>query len=80
MLSYWTGENHAAKLLHHYLPIYMTDYGMSFVENEAQFRFPIGFQIILALLSAALVLVLPESPRWVSIDFQPYSGCRRLTL
>lgn len=43
---------------------YWVDYGLSFVENEAQFRFPLALQILFALCTAAAVLVLPESPRW----------------
>lgn len=45
---------------------YWTDYGMSYITNEAQFRFPIAFQICFAVLAAAAVFGLPESPRWVS--------------
>jgi hypothetical protein len=45
---------------------YWTDYGMSFVRSEAQFRFPIAFQIAFALVTMAVIFFLPESPRWVS--------------
>ncbi|KAH6613009.1 MFS transporter [Boeremia exigua] len=44
---------------------YWTDYGMSFVESEAQFRFPIAFQIVFAAITAVMVFALPESPRWL---------------
>ncbi|KEF60682.1 uncharacterized protein A1O9_02243 [Exophiala aquamarina CBS 119918] len=44
---------------------YWTDYGMSFVSSEAQFRFPIGFQIFFAILTMIMVFFLPESPRWL---------------
>lgn len=44
---------------------YWTDYGMSFVSNESQFRFPLAFQIFFAILTFAGILVLPESPRWL---------------
>ena len=44
---------------------YWTDYGMSYVKSEAQFRFPIAFQIFFALLTMVMVFFLPESPRWV---------------
>ncbi|KAK6369478.1 hypothetical protein LTS17_009384 [Exophiala oligosperma] len=44
---------------------YWTDYGMSYVRSEAQFRFPIAFQIAFALATIALMLFLPESPRWL---------------
>jgi hypothetical protein len=42
---------------------------MSYVNSEAQFRFPIAFQIFFALLSMAMVFFLPESPRWVNPEF-----------
>jgi hypothetical protein len=63
MLSYWTGELLTCHPLTH--PDTSADYGMSFVKNEAQFRFPIAFQIFFALLTMVMVFFLPESPRWV---------------
>ncbi|KAJ9639439.1 hypothetical protein H2199_006472 [Coniosporium tulheliwenetii] len=50
---------------------YWTDYGMSYVNNEAQFRFPIAFQIFFALLTIALIVFLPESPRWLIAHGRP---------
>lgn len=44
---------------------YWVDYGMSFVENDAQFRFPLALQIAFALSTLFGILVLPESPRWL---------------
>jgi hypothetical protein len=44
---------------------YWTDYGMSFVSSEAQFRFPIAFQIAFALATIGIIYFLPESPRWL---------------
>src|SRR5690348_13235567 len=44
---------------------YWTDYGMSFVSSQAQFRFPIALQILFAFVTIAAVAVLPESPRWL---------------
>ncbi|KAH3669255.1 hypothetical protein OGAPHI_001376 [Ogataea philodendri] len=44
---------------------YWVDYGMSFVNSPAQFRFPICLQILFALVTFFGVLVLPESPRWL---------------
>jgi hypothetical protein len=52
---------------------------MSFVENEAQFRFPIAFQIVFAAVTAVMVFVLPESPRWVRI-FVSHKSFQSLTL
>ncbi|KAJ5337810.1 hypothetical protein N7452_004538 [Penicillium brevicompactum] len=44
---------------------YWVDYGMSYVKNEAQFRFPIALQILFAIVTFFGVLCLPESPRWL---------------
>ncbi|KAJ6074398.1 uncharacterized protein N7446_002175 [Penicillium canescens] len=44
---------------------YWVDYGMSYVKNEAQFRFPLALQILFAILTFFGVLCLPESPRWL---------------
>lgn len=45
---------------------YWVDYGMSFVSSQAQFRFPLALQILFAIVSFFGILLLPESPRWVS--------------
>lgn len=45
---------------------YWVDYGMSYVNSQAQFRVPIALQMVFALVTIALVAILPESPRWVS--------------
>ncbi|UZP39538.1 hypothetical protein NXS19_007354 [Fusarium pseudograminearum] len=44
---------------------YWVDYGMSFVSSDAQFRFPLAFQIFFAILTFIGILLLPESPRWL---------------
>ncbi|KAI1880140.1 hypothetical protein JX265_001761 [Neoarthrinium moseri] len=44
---------------------YWVDYGMSYVDNESQFRFPLALQCLFALLTFALIILLPESPRWL---------------
>lgn len=41
------------------------DYGLSFVESGAQWRFPIALQIFFALSTIGLVSFLPETPRWL---------------
>lgn len=41
------------------------DYGMTFVQNESQFRFPLAFQIAFALAAMLGIAFLPESPRWL---------------
>ena len=43
---------------------YWVDYGMSFVENESQFRFPLALQILFAMVTFAGLFACPESPRW----------------
>ncbi|KAE8344722.1 hypothetical protein BDV24DRAFT_171292 [Aspergillus arachidicola] len=44
---------------------YWVDYGMSYVKNDAQFRFPIALQILFAILTFIGIIGLPESPRWL---------------
>ncbi|RGP70886.1 putative sugar transporter [Fusarium longipes] len=44
---------------------YWVDYGMSFISNDAQFRFPLAFQIFFAILTFIGIVLLPESPRWL---------------
>jgi MFS family permease len=44
---------------------YWLDLGFSFLEpSEISWRFPIAFQIILAIAIVCLIPGLPESPRW----------------
>lgn len=38
---------------------------MSYINSEAQFRFPIAFQMFFALLTMSMITFLPESPRWL---------------
>lgn len=44
---------------------YWIDYGMSYTNGEAAFRFPIALQMLFALLTITGILFLPESPRWL---------------
>ena len=44
---------------------YWVDYGMSYVKNDSQFRFPIALQIVFAIITFIGVAGLPESPRWL---------------
>ncbi|KAJ5276882.1 hypothetical protein N7524_003035 [Penicillium chrysogenum] len=43
---------------------YWLDFGLSYVDNSVQWRFPVAFQIVFAILVTAGALMLPESPRW----------------
>jgi len=45
---------------------------MSYVLNDAQFRFPIALQILFAITTFLGVLFLPESPRWVRFSLLVY--------
>lgn len=44
---------------------YWVDYGMSYVDSSAQWRFPIALQILFALTTISLICFLPETPRWL---------------
>jgi MFS family permease len=44
---------------------YWIDYGMSFINSQAQFRVPLAIQIIFAIVTIGLIFVCPESPRWL---------------
>jgi hypothetical protein len=43
---------------------YWVDYGFSYIDSAAQFRFPLALQILFALVTALNLVFLPESPRW----------------
>ncbi|CAD6591176.1 MAG: hypothetical protein ASARMPREDX12_005016 [Alectoria sarmentosa] len=50
---------------------YWLDFGFSFLDpSTIAWRFPIGFQIVFALLILLFVLELPESPRWLILKGQ----------
>ncbi|KAJ9093842.1 hypothetical protein QFC21_006213 [Naganishia friedmannii] len=44
---------------------YWVDYGFSYINSAAQFRVPLAIQIVFALATISLVLILPESPRFL---------------
>jgi len=44
---------------------YWMDYGFAQVSGPAQWRFPIGFQIVFIVIVLVLTSILPESPRWL---------------
>ncbi|KAL9623941.1 MAG: hypothetical protein Q9160_001933 [Pyrenula sp. 1 TL-2023] len=49
---------------------YWIDFGLSFVNSQASWRFPIAFQIFFAIVIVLFVLELPESPRWLILKGQ----------
>ena len=51
---------------------YWIDLGFSFLEpSSVAWRFPIAFQIVLCLFILALIMGLPESPRWLIAHDRP---------
>ena len=44
---------------------YWIDFGFSYVTNSSQWRFPVAFQIVPAVVVLIGMLGLPESPRWL---------------
>ena len=44
---------------------YWIDYGFSFVQSQAQFRVPLGLQIVFAISTIVFIQFCPESPRWL---------------
>ena len=44
---------------------YWMDYGTSFTESSLQWRFPLAFQAVFAVLLVLQMVGLPETPRWL---------------
>ena len=44
---------------------YWIDFGFSFINSQAAWRFPIAFQILFAAIIVVFIMELPESPRWL---------------
>jgi sugar porter (SP) family MFS transporter len=44
---------------------YWLDYGLSFSDSSIQWRFPLAFQAVFAVLLVLQVIGLPETPRWL---------------
>jgi hypothetical protein len=51
-----------------YLCVCVCEQGISNVDNEAAFRFPIAFQCVFAICLACGISMLPESPRWLACN------------
>ena len=58
---------------------YGTFYGFS-PTNDAQWRVPLGIQIVPALALAGLILLFPESPRWLIAHGKSEQGLRTLAV
>ncbi|KAG5352549.1 hypothetical protein C0989_001767 [Termitomyces sp. Mn162] len=59
---------------------YWLDFGLSFVDGPAQWRFPIGFQAFFALCLLFQGLVLPDSPRWLIAHGYKDEGARVIAM
>ncbi|PYI02395.1 general substrate transporter [Aspergillus sclerotiicarbonarius CBS 121057] len=63
------GKLIALQLVTNIFGIVITDwmnYGFTYIsDSPASWRFPLGFQCFFALITMSLVLVTPESPRWL---------------
>lgn len=44
---------------------YWVGYGSSFLHNQAQWRFPVAFQVVFSVVILVMLHILPESPRWL---------------
>ncbi|KAF8507657.1 general substrate transporter [Gautieria morchelliformis] len=44
---------------------YWFDYGLSFINSDANWRLPIAFQTVFAVSLILMLIDLPESPRWL---------------
>jgi hypothetical protein len=58
---------------------YGTFYGFSST-NDAQWRVPLGIQIVPALALASLILLFPESPRWLIAHGKSDQGLKTLAV
>ncbi|KAB5531367.1 general substrate transporter [Coniochaeta sp. 2T2.1] len=43
---------------------YWLDFGFTRMDNQVSWRFPIGLQVVFALVAGGLTLLLPDTPRW----------------
>lgn len=54
------------------------DYGTSFSESSFQWRFPLAFQALFAILLVLQIIGLPETPRWL-VQHDRYEEARAVT-
>ncbi|KAF2247059.1 general substrate transporter [Trematosphaeria pertusa] len=57
---------------------YWMDYGTSFSESSFQWRFPLAFQALFAILLVLQIIGLPETPRWL-VQHDRYEEARAVT-
>jgi len=51
---------------------YWIDFGFSYLEpSSVAWRFPIAFQLVFSFFVLAMILLLPESPRWLILKDRP---------
>ncbi|BCS23435.1 glucose-inactivated glycerol proton symporter STL1 [Aspergillus puulaauensis] len=54
---------------------YWVVFGLSYVEQSVQWRFPVALQILFALIVVVGALLLPESPRWFVMRGHNQEAC-----
>ncbi|CAL5869333.1 uncharacterized protein PFLUO_LOCUS3562 [Penicillium psychrofluorescens] len=59
---------------------YWIDFGLSYVNTSAQWRFPVAFQIVFAIMVSVGALMLPESPRWFVMRGHDKEACEVLAM
>ena len=57
---------------------YWLDYGTSFTDSSFQWRFPLAFQAVFAVLLVLQIIGLPETPRWL-VQHDEYEEARAVT-
>lgn len=56
---------------------YWQDYGTSFYSGSFQWRFPLSFQAVFAILLVLQIIGLPETPRWL-VQHDHYDEARKV--
>lgn len=54
------------------------DYGTSYTDSSLQWRFPLAFQAVFAVLLVLQIIGLPETPRWL-VQHDRYEEARAVT-
>ena len=54
----------------------LVSYGFFFVKGQAQWRIPVGLQLVPALIVFIFINFLPESPRWLIKHGRVEEVCR----